>query len=461
MKIRTKLTQRFTAVVASIFIGAVVIIQLALTHYREEEFYVRLENRAITIADLLIRVNEVDSATLRLIENYQQDRLSEESIAIYNHEGKLIFSTSDSIQQPLTHSLLKQIGENGPQRIRKKNTRILGFLYRYFNHEYYVVACGFDRIGQLFIRKMLYTRLFLFICSMSCIAIAGWFFAGRALKPLSKVVEEVNQFSPRRLDRRLQVPRHRDEIGRLVSTINTLLQRIEDSFEVQRVFLSGASHEIKNPLTSITAQLQVLLLNPRREDEYREVIRSVLDDLALLNKTAGDLIQYAGLQSEPGQGDLIQAVRIDEVLWHCFDAFMKSKPSYHIRMDLSHLPPAEEQLLVQGNENLLRVAFMNLLDNACKFSRDQTAQVRIHYEQGQIKVRVNDNGIGMPREEVNMIFEPFYRANHTSRKPGHGIGLPLVKRILDLHGASIEMNSELGRGSIFTVSFPTFMPSQA
>lgn len=459
MKIRTKLTVRFTALVASLFISLMILVQVVALHYWEEEFYVRLENRAVSLANLLLKVNEVDSSILRLIDLNQKDRPANEHIRIYNQHGALIYSQRIQDTSTLPISMVQAIRLHGPQKMEQGKTRVLGFQYLLDNKEYFIMASGNDRVAQVYLNKMLKTRILLALFSIGLVAIAGWYFSGRSLRPLKQVTDEVNNLSPDMPGKRLQASAHQDEIGVLVSTFNSLLQRIDDTFSMQKVFLSGASHEIRNPLTSITAQMQVLLLKNRPEEEYRMAIRSVLEDLAQLNKTTDDLIQYSSLNQESDAMAEAKPLRIDEVIWYCYEYFQKSKPMCAVRLDLFNLPDNESKLMVYGNENLLRIALINLLDNACKFSRDQAARVRIHHERGFVQVVVADNGVGMPPDVVNMIFEPFYRANHTSRLRGHGIGLSLVKRILDLHQASVVVNSELGRGSIFTVSFQPFPPT--
>ena len=461
MKIRTKLTLRFTVLVAGIFIVSMILVQVAAYYFWEQEFYKRLEKRAVTYANLLLKENTVDSSMLVLFDLYQQDKPKDEQIQIYNQAGKCIFSLEKGDTMSLASETIQTIRSKGVQKRKLDMDLELSFPYDLNGSVYFIVARGCDQVTQSYLKKMLQTRLLIAFIAIGLVALAGWNFSGRALRPLRRVMDELNSLSPDKPRQRLKETRHQDEIGALVATFNRLLQRIEEAFSLQKIFLSGASHEIRNPLTSITSQLQVLLMRSRSEEEYRIVLRSVLEDLAQLNKTTDDLIQYSSLSHDTDAMADVKPLRIDEVLWQCHEYFLKSKPLYAVRLDLSNLPEDEANLLLNGNENLLRVAFINLIDNACKFSRDQAARVRLHLERGHIQVTVTDNGVGMPPEVVTMIFEPFYRANHTSRLRGHGIGLSLVKRIFDLHEAGITVNSELGRGSIFTVSFPPFRQDSA
>jgi signal transduction histidine kinase len=215
--------------------------------------------------------------------------------------------------------------------------------------------------------------------------------------------------------------------------------------------VSGASHELKNPLTSITSQLQVVLLKDRDSEEYRQIIKSILEDISNLNKTTVDLIEFARLNYE----NQIQVTdtRIDDVIWTCREHFAKTNPEYKIKIVFADMPEDENWLIVKGNAALLKIAFINLMDNACKFSGNKTCTIKLVARENLVDLSFSDTGSGIPQVQLPYIFEPFYRGNSTSETSGHGLGLALTRKIIQLHKAIISVDSQLKVGSTFSIRF--------
>ena len=146
-------------------------------------------------------------------------------------------------------------------------------------------------------------------------------------------------------------------------------------------------------------------------------------------------------------------VRMDEVLWQARGETLRIDPSYQVDIGMEEVED-EEDLLVQGNEALLRSLVSNLMENACKYSADRTARVALRADRKELRVAVADRGIGIAPEHRKRIFEPFYRVDNTAVTRGHGVGLSLVARIAELHKGRITLDSEPGRGSVFTAHLP-------
>ncbi len=144
-------------------------------------------------------------------------------------------------------------------------------------------------------------------------------------------------------------------------------------------------------------------------------------------------------------------LRIDELLFSIIEDFKKRKPHYNIQIDFITNPDFETKLICVGNSRLLKLMFSNLIDNACKYSGDNKAKIAIDFESDIIKIVITDFGIGIPKEDLTKIFKPLYRGSNISGNQGHGIGLAIVKRIADLHKASIDIKSEINLGTTITV----------
>ena len=451
MQIRTRLTLQFILVVTLIILFGFGVIYYTSSNYRKNELYQRLENKARTSAEIFVSVEQIDSTMLRIFDKTQRDKLPYENVSIYDFRDREIYTNNDSLAFDISEALLDEIRLSGRKEFTQDGFEMLGITYNDKFNRFVVFAGAIDTYGISKLNNLRLNLIVLFFIIISIVAISGSIYAGRALKPLITVVDQVEQMNVDRLDNRLDPGNQKDEIGRLINTFNTLLDRIEHAFGLQKLFLSGASHELKNPLTSITSQLQVVLIKDRSNEEYKQLLHSILEDIKNLNKTTLDLIEFSRLNYE-NQVEL-DDVRIDDVLWYCREQFNKTKPAYHIHIELDNMPDDGDLLAIKGNEPLIRIAFINLIDNACKFSADHTCTIRLEINPESLRVSFSDRGVGISPEEIGLIFEPFYRSNSTAEVQGHGIGLALTRKIIQLHHAKLDLNSVKGSGTTFFIQF--------
>ena len=282
---------------------------------------------------------------------------------------------------------------------------------------------------------------------------SGYYFSKRLLRPIRKIADEVNIISAQSLAHRIKSGKGNDEWHYLTDTLNDLLNRLQESFEIQRRFISSASHELSTPLTSISSQLEVSLQRNRAAEEYRQVMQSVYQDVRHLSKLTQTLLEFATVSGTAGGID-IKLIRIDEVLMRLPGEMTKMDKGYSVKLEFEQLPADEEKLLVFGNAELLFTAIKNIVSNACKYSPNSLAKVKLSVEQTEIVVAVEDDGKGIPENELKNIFQPFYRTEDSRAIVGFGVGLPLVNRIMKLHKGQIKVISTVGKGTTFFVHLP-------
>lgn len=232
-----------------------------------------------------------------------------------------------------------------------------------------------------------------------------------------------------------------------------MLERIETAFNTQKNFIANASHEFGTPLTVITGQLEVALMNARNNEEYRKTIISVLGNIKDLNHISIRLLQLAQASSDFSEADF-STIRIDEILWQARKDTLKMHNEYKINISFSESIDDEYKLSIRGNEQLMRTALCNIIDNGCKYSNDHSIVIDFYNANNNIIMNFSDNGIGISKEDLKMIFQPFYRASNAIGTKGHGIGLSLVEKIIALHKGEIKVKSEIMKGSTFTISLP-------
>ncbi|MBS1782780.1 MAG: HAMP domain-containing histidine kinase [Bacteroidetes bacterium] len=233
-----------------------------------------------------------------------------------------------------------------------------------------------------------------------------------------------------------------------------MLDRLQQSFDIQRRFIDNASHELSTPLASIGSQIDVTLQRDRIVDEYKNVLLSIYDDTQRLNLLVRSLLEMAKVSGSV-HGIELSPIRIDEVLMRIPAQMRKLNAAYDVRLSFGQLPDDEEALTVYGNEELLTSAIKNVIQNACKYSVDNTAYTLLTLENNQLEIIVEDRGPGISESEQELIFRPFFRSAETnSFVSGSGLGLPLANQIIKLYGGHISVQSIMGIGSKFIITLP-------
>lgn len=453
MRIRTKLTLRFILIAAVIIALSSVLIYVFSAEYRESDFYERLMNKANNTAKLLIEVDEVDVALLRRIESDNPVSLPNEKIVIFNFRDTVLFSTDEEEVIKLSSERLDQVRLENEVRWVQGEYEVLGFLYKGQYDRFVVVAAATDTYGFKRLENLIYILLTVFAISIVIISASAWIYAGKALEPIARVVRQVDDISIASLNLRVDEGNGEDEIAKLAQTFNNMLARLETSFLSQKNFISNASHELRTPLTAITGQLEVTLLNPRSPEEYKGVITSVLEDIKSLNALSNKLLLLAQASSEERERRMA-SVRIDELLWQAKEDLVRRTPELVVNIDLDEQLDDETKLTIRGDEQLIKTAVSNIMENGCKYSADKSVRVFIKSAPGGITIVFSDHGIGIPKSEISNIFEPFYRGANTKNIRGHGIGLSMVKGIIKLHRGTLQLVSEEGEGTVVSVNLP-------
>ena len=453
MTIRARLTLRFFLLVLAIIMVSSVVIYVFSERHRKEDFYSRLRNKAEGTLRLLLAVDEVNSNLLKRIEENNPLSLPEEGIVIWNDSNKVIFDSDLKGLIRGDNPLLQSIRAEGEIRWEKEPCEIIGFTFREGNQELVVIAASNDIYGKGRINDLKWVMFSVFGFSLGFIILAGWIYAGRALLPISLIIERVKQISISSLNLRLAEGNGSDELSQLAQTFNSMLTRLEAGVKIQKDFIANASHEMRTPLTSITGQIEVALMNKRSNEKYLEVLQSVLEDIKNLNRTSNRLLLLAQANTENLPLDK-EEIRIDELLWQCREELCKLHPEFSISIFMNLDFENEENLILTGNAQLLKTAISNLMENGCKYSENKRIKVNLSSENKSLIIKFEDQGIGIPEKDLPHIFQPFFRASNSGASRGHGIGLSLVQRIAQIHKGRTEVRSVMGEGSVFTLTLP-------
>ncbi|RFS19594.1 sensor histidine kinase [Chitinophaga silvatica] len=421
---------------------------------RKAEYLERLEYRARSIANVIIEDGNVKVDLLRKLDRTTFQDLYKETILVYNPGYDLLYSNLKDTTIRTNPALLAYIKENNLYSYDKGNGEVVGVYYTEGTVSVIVIVSSFDKYGFQNLQNLRQILLIELLIAIVVLVGVGYFFARKMVQPIDKLVEQVDSINANNLQDTQVAVKGKDEISKLGANFNTMLQRLSESFHLQKSFVSNASHELRTPLAAIISQLQVALSKDRSHEEYVTLLASLLEDAENLSDLSNGLLQLA--QSEMRQEGFVGSdVRIDELLLE-MPTLIRLKQKNSSKVDIHFVKVPDNDMLVtcHGNENLLKVLFLNLIDNACKFSENNTALVTIDFFTQYILIQIKDNGIGIPPIEINKIFEPFYRGQNALQIRGHGLGLSICKKIVQIHNGHITVTSSPTEGTTFTVMLP-------
>jgi two-component system, OmpR family, sensor kinase len=283
-------------------------------------------------------------------------------------------------------------------------------------------------------------------------ALGSYWLAKRAFRPILHLTRTAREIKAGDLHRRVPLPRTRDEVYDLAQTLNEMIGRLDQAFTQQRRFVADASHELRTPVTVIRSITDIALEEPLNLDDYGEVLHEINAEAERLGMLINDLLVLARADEEQMLLDR-EPVRLDLL---AFDVAATMEP-LAIERGIELRVRALEPATVSGDTARLIQVFMGLVDNALTYTNaGGTVELSVEARGAVACLTVRDTGIGIAEKDVPYIFERFYRADPARSRAvgGSGLGLSIAHWVIQAHGGSITVESQAGRGSIFTVKLP-------
>ena len=281
--------------------------------------------------------------------------------------------------------------------------------------------------------------------------IGGLFLASRVLKPVEQITQTAQQIEESDLSQRIAV-KNDDELGRLASTLNDMIARLEEAFNRQRQFTADASHELRTPLAIMQAEATLALSKERTEAEYKKSLETISQESTYMSSVIGKLLFLA--RSDAGKEQLnFEDVDLKDLITGLSTNVEALAQDKGIKFTID----AQESLVVSGDKVKLRQLFINILENAVRYTpADGNISVSLVRKDGSALATISDTGIGIPPEHLPHIFERFYRVDKARSRSdgGVGLGMAIAKYIADSHSGKIEVESQIGKGTTFIITIP-------
>jgi signal transduction histidine kinase len=426
-----------------------VFIYLLFTNFTKNDFYRALHERARVAAQLYLEADEISEPALEKIKEEFLTSLPNEIIRVYDSTDELSFVKENN--RNWSKKIINEVRAKKYISYQENDNQIVGISYDDNQGSFVILAAAKDVYGKERQNKLLEIMATLFIAQLLIQFLAGRWFAKNTLRPIQKVNEQVQKISATDLHLRLEGDKGKDELSILAANFNDLLSRLEHSFDLQKMFIANASHELKTPITNIIGEIEVAVSKERQAEDYEKTLQSVLVEADRLNDIIRNFLLLANAENDIAVQQT-ELVRFDELLWEIKEIFSR-RPNVLLNIQLDELPEDETQLYIQTNKTLLTIAISNIIQNGLKFSDGKPVIGSLHFNENKITVRITDKGIGITAHALQNIFEPFYRSPEANSYQGHGMGLYISKKIIELLGGTISVQSEPNVGSEFNICF--------
>jgi len=449
MNIKARLSLQFTSIVFGILVFFSVLVYYFSFSSQRSKFRDSLLEKAQNTAILSINIQEIDSTLLKKIHQTTRSFEAEE-IAITNQSNKLLYSNKTNLLTPV--EIISHTYNSRVAFFSIDNKDGVSYVHVASDQSYHVFVLAHDRYREENLNELKSILLWSILISVILSVTAAYFFSKSAIKPISNIITKVKEINSSKLSNRLDEGKRQDEIEQLSITFNNMLSDLEKAFKSQDEFVSHASHELRTPLAIMIAESDYILSRTRGPEDYKNHLAGLIEDLRKMNSLINSLLELAHLNGN--KNIQMTAVRIDELIFNTIQSIKSKYPGRKILPKIEY-PDNENDLNVYGNQGLLDIAFKNLFENACKFSSNDV-EVEISMVNESLQVSIIDQGVGIPEDQIDSIFNAFNRSDNVKYIGGFGIGLSIVAKVMKLHSVEIKVTSELNKGTRFCLVFPRY-----
>jgi len=297
--------------------------------------------------------------------------------------------------------------------------------------------------------------LFIFLpLAILLVVTSGMFLTRMALSPVDSMTNAIRQITSKNLHQTIELPEANDEIKRLAETFNIMLSRLNHAFSSQQQLIQDVSHELKTPLTALRGKQEVALNKKRSPEEYESVLSVNLEEINKMSQLVENLLVLARVENEDSALKT-ESINLADAIEHILSSMKPSADQKKVSLRFAY----NEQLFIEADANQVNQVILNIIDNAIKYTpREGIVDITLSNENAYAKIVIRDTGIGIAKDELPRIFDRFYRIDKSRSSPGFGLGLSIVKSIVEAHKGKIEVESISGKGTTITVFLPQIHP---
>ncbi|WP_284465077.1 ATP-binding protein [Chryseobacterium sp.] len=452
MSLKRKIALTISIAFSLLFGMVMAVIYLSFNDFRRDEFKERFRQRLEFTSHFISKSKDFEEEAPVFFNENSDNILLNEKILIFNEEKELIYSTIKDRNVTWDSAMLKELDKKKIIYTEKTVPEIYAALRNINGENYYILTSALDTNGKSKLSYLKYLLITAYVMSTLLIGFFSYYFVEKFLRPLEDLNKEISEVTAHKLTTQIPVQNSSDEISVLAKSFNTMIGRLDDVFQSQKDFTASASHEIRTPITRMAFQLENLIKFEEHSPKTLSSLQQIQRDVYQLSDLTNSLLLLTKFDKENIQS-IYEEVRIDEVIFEAFDGVEKSYPDLKLDFLITEETSENAFLTIGGIQSLLVIVFINLFKNAAVYSDDTEVKVLITETNENLSVEVISHGDTISEEEQTKLFEAFTRGNNAQNISGSGLGLRIVKRILEYHDAEIIYSSPFAYMNKFTIIF--------
>ncbi|PRX31045.1 heavy metal sensor kinase [Orenia metallireducens] len=455
-RIKVRLTFWYIIILILVLVLFNGVLYWSMENYIHDRVREQLQIQAEKVLREVSKEQEEDGGPylLKLEEELEEIVFKGTISAFYNQSGELLMGkdvdkvTPKIIESVESDFLIELEGRGSDEKwvvvtvIAKNNQESIGYLR--------LARSLTDEEATL--NKLITILIFGIPLTLLLASSGGYFLAYKALKPIDQINKTAQAISHSNLSKRIIAKNSDDETGRLIDTLNDLLNRLEEAFSREKRFTSDASHELRTPIAIIRAHAEENLKGERSIKDYRHSLKVIHKQTDYMSHLVGQLLLLArsDMNQQPIEKENLDFTELVEIV-------IEEMEELALKKDINIDSKVEQGLNLYGDQSMLTQLLINLLDNAIKYTHPKgSIYIDTKAKNNQIKIEIKDTGIGISKEEQAYIFDRFYRVDKSRSRAsgGSGLGLSICQWIVKVHKGIIELESEINQGSTFTIYLP-------
>ena len=447
MSLKLRFAVLITCLVAAILLTSFISIFLLFKSYRVDDHYARLKNRTEILTSEYknianeneITKNKSFTASLHMLQ-----------MILIKPPHKVIFTENDSIGLNITDELLSEIKRRKELRFTQGEYECIGMYNE--NLQIFSICGAIDSAGLKKLNRLFYILLVVFGGGVLISALLSFLMVQQTFKPLIRLKRQMQLTTSTNMATKVDEGKGKDELEQIAINFNAMLDRLNQGFEVQKSFVQHASHELRTPLATMLSQTEAALNRELTPKEYKQTLQSLQEEQIELIELTNSLLVLSQFENVNYRSNWLPQ-RVDEILYESITECNRLFSDIDIELTFENTPSQESELIIRGNEVLLKSAFRNLIKNAYLYSADKKVKIVINTSKDILAISFINRGDTLTRADIEKMYIPFYRGANAVVAKGFGLGLSIIKKIAEMHDAQLEYSINGIDINKFAISF--------
>ncbi len=454
MSFKRRFALQFSLFVALILLVSCASIYILYKTYRKEDYAKRVRDEGLELYKIYkSREHNNKELSTSFINDIHQPGLFDEKVVILDTGGNILFKLPDTARFSIKPELLANIRSAGEDAYPFKQGKREGMGMYVTESGHYVIASGLDRSG---LKRMEVLQLILWLvlaCGLVVAVLFSFYFVEQVIRPMVLMSKQMEDTSVVNLREQIPESGSFTEMNQIARNFNAMRERLNKAFEFQRNFVHNASHELRTPLANMMAQTEAALSRTLSAEEYRDILGSLRQDQQRMIDLTNSLLLISLYEQEGFDQDW-PMLRVDEMIYEKISSSKSLYPDIGLSLSFLDTPGSDNDLMIQGNEALLKSVFDNLIRNAYAYSPNHKVDISLQILPREIRILFENKGTHLSKEEQEKVMMPFFRGKNAQQTKGFGLGLSIVQRILKMHNGRLLYEALPQQLNRFTVCLP-------